>query len=465
VEGGTSGTDGCTSDLASNLTLKQIAVYQSVKIPVMQDGAEVALASRNASVVPGRNTMFRIFATLGSGWTARELAARLTLTPAGGQPTQYYSKKTLSASSVDSDLKTTFQIFVPPSAMAASLRYSVDVVECGTSSGSPGSARFPQSGDIELGTKNTGGLKIKIIPIKAGSYSPDTSAPTLTAYASYLKAMYPINDFTITVGDTITTATPVDWEVMLDEIRAKRTSDKPANDVYYFGLVKPADTFNSYCQSSCVTGIGFVVDTTTGSTAAQGRSALGVAYGDQYSWETMAHEVGHNHGRNHAPCVTGGGSISGVDAKFPYSNGGIGSWGYDSRTQKLYDPAKSKDIMGYCTNIWVSDYTYAGLTTRVAALNGAAMIYTPPGTLSRWRILLAGSRGPRWGIPNKDEVAAEGAPEQATIYDSAGAAVTSVVVYRTEISEGFGNMYMVPEPQPGWYAVAVTGVPALPFAP
>ena len=48
VEGGTSGTDGCTSDLASNLTLKQIAVYQTVKIPVMQDGAEIATASRKA---------------------------------------------------------------------------------------------------------------------------------------------------------------------------------------------------------------------------------------------------------------------------------------------------------------------------------------------------------------------------------------------------------------------------------
>jgi len=465
VEGGSSGGDGCSNDLASNLTLKQIAVYQSVKIPVMQDGTEVAAASRNASVVPGRDTLFRVFATLGSGFAARELAARLTLTPAGGTAVQYYSKKTLSGSSVDSDTKTTFQIFVPASAMAASLRYSVEVVECGTSPGSPGQARFPQSGDIELGTKNTGGLKIKIIPITAGSYSPDTSATALTAYASYMRAMYPINGISITVGDTITTPTPVDWEVMLDAIRAKRTSDKAPNDVYYFGLVKPADTFDNYCRSSCTTGIGFVVTTATGSSTAQGRSAVGVAYGDRYSWETMAHEVGHNHGRNHAPCVTGGGTISGVDSKFPYTSGGLGTWGYDARTQKLYDPAKSKDIMGYCTTNWVSDYTYVGLTTRVAGVNGATLIYTPDSALSRWRILLAGSRGPRWGTPITDLVPAEGAPEQATIYDSAGVALTNVVVYRTEISEGFGAMYMVPEPQPGWYAVSVAGGPVLIFAP
>jgi hypothetical protein len=39
------------------------------------------------------------------------------------------------------------------------------------------------------------------------------------------------------------------------------------------------------------------------------------------------------------------------------------------------------------------------------------------------------------------------------------------VVYRTEIADGMGAMYMVPEPQPGWSAVAVAGLPTMPFAP
>jgi hypothetical protein len=464
VEGGSASGDGCTSNLANNLTLQQIAVYQSVKIPVMQDGAEVALASRNASVVQGRTTMFRAFVTLGSGWVARDLAARLTVTPTGGQAVQYYSKKTISASSVDSDLKTTFQIFVPPDAMAGSLRYSVEVVECSAQSGTAGQARFPTSGDIDLGVKTTGGLQIKIIPIQVDTLLPDTSPTALAVYAAEMIAEYPISGIAITVGDTLTTTAPLDWSAMLDQVRAKRSSDKPAADVYYYGLIKPADTLRAYCQSTCTTGIGFVVTSATGTTAGAGRAALGVGFLDKSSAQTMSHEVGHNHGRNHSPCSTAG-AISGVDANYPYPGGLIGSWGYDYRTQALLDPAKYTDIMGYCNNKWMSDYTYAGITTRVAAVNGVAMVYTPDYALAQWRVMLVDERGPRWGIPITDKAPAEGDPESATIFDATGAALTSVAVYRTDIADQPASMYMVPEPQPGWYAVAVAGAPPLPFAP
>jgi len=462
VEGGSTGSDGCTSDLARNLTLKQIAVYQTVKIPVMQDGSEVAVSSRKASVIQGKSSMFRVFVTLASGWTARELAARLTVTPAGGQAAQYYSRKTISASSTDSDLKTTFQIFVPPSAMSGSLRYSVEVVECSTQSGTAGQARFPASDDIDLGVKNTGGVKIKIIPIQFNSLLPDTSPAALAVYADEMTAEYPINDISITVGDALTAATPIDWSGMLDQVRAKRTADKPASDIYYYGLIKPADSLRTYCQSSCTTGIGFVVTSATGTTAGAGRAAVGVGFMDKASAQTMTHEVGHNHGRNHAPCSTAG-TISGVDASYPYTGGLLGSWGYDYRTQALLDPAKYSDIMGYCNSKWMSDYTYNGITTRVAAVNGIAMVYTPDYALSRWRILLVDGRGQRWGIPVTDAAPAEGDPEAATIYNGAGAVLTQVTAYRTAIGDLDASMVMVPEPQGGWYAVSVGGAPPLQF--
>ncbi|MBN2576741.1 MAG: hypothetical protein JXP73_19410 [Deltaproteobacteria bacterium] len=464
VEGGGEGIDGCSNDLASNLTLKQIAVYQSVKIPIMDNGTEVAVASRNARVVQGRETMFRVFVTLGSGWSARELSARVTLNGADGQTAQYYSKKTLSASSTDSDLKTTFNISVPASAMTASLRYAIQVVECTSSSGSTGTASFPRSGDADLGVKTTGGLKIHIIPIKVGTFSPDTSEATLAGYVEYMGAMYPVDEVTMTVSsDSLSVTTPLDWSGMLDKVRAKRQSDKPAADVYYFGLVKPAETMRAYCGSGCTTGIAYVVSSATGTMAGSSRAGVGVAFADDYSHTTMAHEIGHNHGRSHAPCAPRGSSMTGIDPKYPYEGGVIGVWGYDASKQTLFDPTKATDIMGYCSNQWISDYTYEGLATRVAAVNGVTMIYTPATALSRWRILLADDRGPRWGIPIAEEVAPEGEPETATIYDSTGLALTTVVVYRTEISDGFGSMLMVPEPQPGWHAVAVPGAPALAF--
>ncbi|HEX7500099.1 MAG TPA: M66 family metalloprotease [Polyangia bacterium] len=347
--------------------------------------------------------------------------------------------------------------------MAGSLRYSVEVVECSTQSGTAMQARFPTTGDIDLGVKTTGGLKIKVIPIQFGTILPDTSPAALAVYADEMATEYTINDISITVGDTLTATSPIDWSGMLDQVRAKRTADKPAADVYYFGLVKPADTLRTYCQSSCTTGIGFVVTSATGTTAGSSRAAVGVGFADKSSAQTMSHEVGHNHGRNHAPCSTAG-TISGVDAKFPYSTGSIGSWGYDYRTQALLDPAKNSDIMGYCSSKRMSDYTYGGITSRVATVNGVAMVYTPNYALARWRIMLIDERGPRWGIPITDEAPAEGDAESATIYDATGTELTHVTVYRTDIADMPASMYMVPEPQTGWYAVSAAGAPPLPFA-
>ena len=457
------GSDGCGDSQATNLTLLQIAVYQSVKIPLMTNGTEVATGSRNSNVVEGRDTMFRVFVTLGSGWTARELSARLTLTPSGGEGTQYYAKQTLTASSTDDKLASTFQILVPASDMTASLSYSVEIVECGAQPPTGGTARFPATGDADLGVKTTGGLKVTIIPMQVGTLLPDTSEAALAVYASQMKAMYPIDAISFTVGDTLTVTSPVDWNTMLDQVQAKRTKDAPSADTYYFGLVKPASSMRTYCQSVCTAGISFVA---TKSNQASMRAGVGVAYADSASALTMAHEIGHGHGRQHAPCALSGETITGVDAKYPYSKGVLGSWGWDSRSQTLFDPAKATDIMGYCNSQWMSDYTYAAITTRVAAVNGqpAAMVLALSDTLSKWRVLLLEARGPRWGVPIEREVAPEGEPETATIYDNTGAVLTSVVVYRTEISDGSSSLVWVPEPKPNWYAVAVAGALPHPFA-
>jgi hypothetical protein len=103
-----------------------------------------------------------------------------------------------------------------------------------------------------------------------------------------------------------------------------------------------------------------------------------------------------------------------------YTDGALGSWGYDARTQTLIDPTVSTDIMGYCKHQWISDYSYRGIGTRVAAVNGVTSARVVSPATSRWRIMLVDQRGPRWGIASPDEQLPEGSPEPATIYDGAG---------------------------------------------
>jgi hypothetical protein len=302
-------------------------------------------------------------------------------------------------------------------------------------------------------------VKVTIIPLLANNALPDTSDTALTVYRQQLMAMYPIDGVEFTVASQMSIAYPVDWEGTLDQMRTRRKNDNPPADVYYFGLLKPQDTFAKFCGNSCTTGIGYVAD----ATAPSFRAAMGIGFADRASAETMAHELGHNHGRNHAPCVPKGGTISGVDPKYPFPDGRTGVIGFDSRTKVMMPADTSTDLMGYCNNVWLSEYTYGGITDRVALVNGNTTQSLTPGLAQTWRVLLLSSSGPRWGSPITRPSLPEGKPVTARILDSKGALLSEVDVYRTEVSDSSSAVAMVPDPKPGWSAVQVPGYPAIAF--
>ena len=68
---------------------------------------------------------------------------------------------------------------------------------------------------------------------------------------------------------------------------------------------------------------------------------------------TLAHEVGHNMSLFHAPC----GNPTSVDPDFPNTNGNIGSWGWNPTRNQLVKP-DWKDLMGYCSPVWVSPHHF-----------------------------------------------------------------------------------------------------------
>jgi hypothetical protein len=70
--------------------------------------------------------------------------------------------------------------------------------------------------------------------------------------------------------------------------------------------------------------------------------------------DLAAHEIGHNLGRRHSPCGVAG------DPSYPYPGGLIGNFGFNLSTFQVI-PDTNTDVMGYCDNVWISDYTYEGL--------------------------------------------------------------------------------------------------------
>ncbi len=88
------------------------------------------------------------------------------------------------------------------------------------------------------------------------------------------------------------------------------------------------------------------------------------SYGDWY----MGHEVGHNVGRGH-PSQGNSCGHSASDPNFPHTGAAIGEgdmWGFDvgdiglnsSLNRRVYPNTTWRDLMSYCNNQWISDYTY-----------------------------------------------------------------------------------------------------------
>lgn len=192
-------------------------------------------------------------------------------------------------------------------------------------------------------------FQIRLVPVmqSATGNTGNINDGNKQAFMADLLKLMPIGAHDVDVRETYTTNAPAlvsnnsngAWGMILGEVLALRnTTDQSSR--YYYGVVKVDYT-------SGVAGIGYV-----GTPTGTAKAAIGW---DRASGPgVLAHELGHNFGRYHAPC----GNPAGVDQNYPHTTGGIGYWGLDLGTLALKSPFTWKDLMGYCNNEWVSDYTW-----------------------------------------------------------------------------------------------------------
>ena len=493
------GADGCSGD-PLDLQIEEVALFQTVKVS-LSDGVTPVNAMGRSPVVANRPTLFRVYvAPRGGAFTPREFSARVTVKNGTGED-QYYAKQRISKASTEGDTASTFQIAVPREKILADTRYSVEVVECGAvaapnvsaagsgaagtgaaagrgaaaagrggsaaagrggsaapPSGAPGT-RFPTTGDTPLSAVDSGILKIRLVPLNAGGRMPDTSDAKLKIYKEYMEAMYPVDEVKFTVAPALNVTTPVNWNRILEQLRAQRQRDMIATDEYYYGLLRPTERFQEFCRGGCTAGVAYIGNVRQTAT----RVGMGLAYDDEMSAGIMAHEVGHTHGRPHAPCAPGN-QIQSVDQNFPYQRGATGVWSYDFRSKKFFDPMTTRDIMGYCEPKWISDYTYDLLFSRGAMINTQMFELADPATVQAYRVLLLDSDGAQWSVPFPRPDAPFGTPESADVLDTDNQPIAKVTVYRTEIADSNGYTVLVPEPKQGWNSIKLHDALPLPFS-
>ena len=345
------------SALYEQLTISEIAVYQTVKIDVMKGGASID--ERNAPIVTAKRGILRVwvdFPKTKTPWRARALDAELRLVNAAGDQV-LTDRKTIARASDDDTFDSTFDFAFDEAVLTPDTRFELTVRDpllVASGGDKLGTLHFPTGIGVTepLGVSaNPGPIKLVIVPVQFQGWLPDTTPVQLERYRTELLDLYPAASVEISVRAPIV-ATTTDWYQVLTQIAGTRAADAPAPDVYYAGSWEPGASYTDYLKSGSIAGLG-----TLG-----GRTSLILGYSGSTSPETLAHELGHNMGRAHAPC----GNPAGVDELYPYSGASLGVNGWSTSLQQLV-PESESDVMSYCQPTWVSDYTYAALFANIRA--------------------------------------------------------------------------------------------------
>ena len=434
------GAGGETAGMRDGLGLSKVAVYQAVEVTLMRDGVEPGL---NAPIVAEREALVRVWLAPDPAWTARSVEAELAVGNGANSRTAT-SVREVSAASVDADLASTFTFTLRASEVSDTTTLSVTLRDAADQSVL---ARWPSADAYALVTASSNGpFVVTLVPVVANGFTPDLGAQTVGRFERYLSHVYPASSVEMTVRatplklDFALTADGGGWDDALDALYAARDADQPAPNTYYYGVLTPGSKLNAYCGDSCVVGLSVVA----ARNEEGNRGALGTGFfesnTDTFSQETMAHEMGHALGREHAPC----GHPDSVDPKYPYSSGQIGVFGYDGRA--LLDRDDYKDEMTYCVPVWISDYTWSGIFSRISYVNGLVQkrVATDSAARARFRTLSLGTHGLHWGSERTPASPPEGEPAELELLDAAGAVLEVLTVPFARFDHVSGGFFSVP---------------------
>ena len=268
-----------------------------------------------------------------------------------------------------SDITASLNFVVPANVMTGLLRFTIRVSSPDDCYG--GIATSVQQIDLDLDQE------LRIAAVSVGYNGPPTgggpnvsfAAPTaaqIAAEANFSLRVYPVRSVpNIRIIDTQNATQPLNdnniaaggcddnWGPILNMVVNARTNDGNQAGWFYYGFVS-ANMPRIHSNVGCANGLN-------------GAGLLG-------SGTTLAHEIGHQAGLNHAPCGAVGTVTGGFPLYEPYDTGvtttnssgntvwqdaSIGEYGLDINDGAIFSPNPArpnngKDLMSYCGNRWVS---------------------------------------------------------------------------------------------------------------
>lgn len=181
-------------------------------------------------------------------------------------------------------------------------------------------------------------LAIRIVPLQLGDSV--ATLPAVDFVQRTVQKFWPFAavdvrtraPYQLQVDGTKTTA-----YVMLDQLSDLRSIEN--EQVYYYGYFKPE------MGDGCCGGLGYIA------------FPAAVGFDTDNNGSILAHELGHNFGRQHVAC----GNPGGPDPMYPYNPKSTGSVGLSLDLASTFSPETYSDVMSYCQPVHVSDYNVAAV--------------------------------------------------------------------------------------------------------
>lgn len=371
------------AEAAGGIRVTDVEVNQAVGILVASDGTEVS--QRVAPIIGGRDALVRVAYALDPSFSPREIEARIYI-----GDDAYVDTRSVSGPGDWTNFGGTFSVVVPGERLDSSDDLRVEFVEPGGGAtvGTDIGSSFPASGGVDLQVwDDRMVLDVVLVPMYCDGYpSLDLSAENVTNFEAFLFNTYPVQELNLTVHEPVYSSSCSEFDAAEYDLPALRDSEGAAPWVYYGGLL-PGN------------GGGYSISTSGGDQMNYRRTFANHAWRDAgLTSDLFAHELGHNHGREHAfedpsfPAPTGAwcgprltygwGPRSALMPTSGFSNDvSLGLNWYDP-SQNLLTPTDQycdgaaegnrynyNDFMSYTYPFWVGEYTYAALAERVRIIS------------------------------------------------------------------------------------------------
>ncbi len=269
------------------------------------------------------------------------------------------------------------QFLIPPALVASDVTWQVEIDPRQTLPDSTrADNRLPVTGAEPLRTVDILPLRIRLIPVvlsRHANLTGDVSVANADVYLRVSRQIFPIRELRVAIGAPLTTSAffgtaPDDggnlffWQTILDDIEQARRASGSV-DEYWYGVV-PIPSGYATIKWGGMAYLGVA----SGDSLAPAYAAVGadVSSNPAFASLTLAHELGHNFGRSHAP---GCNAVAPIDVGFPDGNGSITSIGHDvwswangaARGAQAVG-AETADIMSYCAPPkWISAHNYSSV--------------------------------------------------------------------------------------------------------